>query len=189
MGLDIYRERIVSISISSSVVSSQRISAGFVLCRVLLWFFTGRLYQYPSQGDLNMIAPVPVKQPWRIWVNKIVYLHDENICKDSDQDIISVLPVRRKYCTFTNVLVMCFFWQLYLGSLQHTENTVILILNFGACGFGIYILSKILRWIWNILSSADTCTTNNSWTTPKGLRSPDESILDMKSTHQRLYIS
>ena len=48
-----------------------------------------------------------------------------------------------------------FLFQLYLGSLQHTENNVILILNFRACGFGICILSKSLRWIWNILSSAD----------------------------------
>ena len=46
-----------------------------MICGVLLWFGTGQLYPYPSglhhwYWGNHMIAPVPVKQPWRIWVNE-----------------------------------------------------------------------------------------------------------------------
>ena len=48
-------------------------------------------------------------------------------------------------------------------------------------------------WVWNMyfkqmnMKYTFICwqvATNNAWITPKGLQSPDESILDMKSTHQ-----
>ena len=37
----------------------------------LLWLGNGRFYQYPSgwQWVSRMTAPVPVKQPWTIWIN------------------------------------------------------------------------------------------------------------------------
>ena len=41
---------------------------------VWLWIGAGPFYPYPSgllhwHWDYHLIAPVPVKQPWRIWVN------------------------------------------------------------------------------------------------------------------------
>ena len=48
---------------------------GVLLC-IMLWFGIGWFYPYPSGllhwhcGSL-MIATVPVKQPWRIWVNRL----------------------------------------------------------------------------------------------------------------------
>ena len=54
---------------------SQELYTWFMFCYVLLWFSTCRIYPY-SSGLLHwhwgnhMIAPVPVKQPWRMWVNK-----------------------------------------------------------------------------------------------------------------------
>ena len=53
---------------------SQTLYVWFVLCLVLLWLGTVRFYPYPS-GLLHwhlgnhMIAPVPVKQSWRMWIN------------------------------------------------------------------------------------------------------------------------
>ena len=42
-------------------------------CCVLLWFVRGQFCTYPSTvtslGTGHMIAPVPVKHPWRLWVN------------------------------------------------------------------------------------------------------------------------
>ena len=53
---------------------SQDICITLAHCCNLLWFDTGRLSPYPS-GLLhwywgNMIAPAPVKQPWRIWATQ-----------------------------------------------------------------------------------------------------------------------
>ena len=53
----------------------QKWCTGFLLCCVLLCFGTGWFYPYPSgllhwHWGNHMIAPVPVKQPWRIWANK-----------------------------------------------------------------------------------------------------------------------
>ena len=56
------------------ISTSQELHSWFMLCCVLLWF--GGFQFYPCSSGLlhwhwgnHMIAPVPVKQPWRIWIN------------------------------------------------------------------------------------------------------------------------
>ena len=54
--------------------TSHELCTWFVFCCVLLRFSTDILYPYPSgllhwHWGNHMIAPVPVKQPWRIWAN------------------------------------------------------------------------------------------------------------------------
>ena len=57
------------------VIMSEYIPRNMHTGRALLWFGIGRYYPYPS-GLLPwhwvnlVIAPVPMKQPWRIWVNR-----------------------------------------------------------------------------------------------------------------------
>ena len=53
---------------------SQKLCTRFMLCCVFLSFGTGWFYLYPSgllhwHWGNHTIAPVPVKQPWRIWIN------------------------------------------------------------------------------------------------------------------------
>ena len=56
-------------------ITPQEIYRHFTPCCILLWFGNGWFYPYPSglfhwHWGNHMIAPVPAKQPWRIWVNK-----------------------------------------------------------------------------------------------------------------------
>ena len=50
-----------------------RLCTLFTLCHVLFWFNNGQFNPYPSgllhwHWGNHTIAPVPVKQPWMIWV-------------------------------------------------------------------------------------------------------------------------
>ena len=59
----------------SCVIQAQYVLRHMGMVYALLWFGDSPFYPYPSGllhwhwGNL-MIAPVPVKQPWKIWVNR-----------------------------------------------------------------------------------------------------------------------
>ena len=68
----------------------------FVLfCFVLFLLSTGWFYPYPSRllhwhwGNL-MIAPVPVKQPWRIWINATQESNMNNKTKSKSYWVLAV---------------------------------------------------------------------------------------------------
>ena len=92
-----------------------------MLCCVLLLFDTGWFYPYPS-GFLHWhwgnhtIAPVPVKEPSRIWVNVSCELTwTDNItttkpCLYSMGCTLSFVPLDTRYCPFLHpsVIYMAF---------------------------------------------------------------------------------
>ena len=71
-----------SIETNISEYSSQSTSTLIVLCCALLWLGNGQFYPYHS-GSLHWhwdnlwIVPVPVKQPWMIWVNNSSESHPQ----------------------------------------------------------------------------------------------------------------
>ena len=65
--------------------ASQEFCTLFMLCCVLLCLGSSLFYPYPSEllswhwgNPTNRIAPVPEKQPWRIWVNYLHHHHDSS---------------------------------------------------------------------------------------------------------------
>ena len=102
-----------------------------LLCFVLLWLDSGQFYPYSSRllhwhwG--NTIAPVPVKQPWRIWANahhksnSSIYNHDKTICIFHGIYCMVCLMVFVLYSTlnYLKLRVMCFMcshFNIYLCS-------------------------------------------------------------------------
>ena len=96
-----------------------------MLCFVLLWFDTGWFYPYPSgllhwHWGNHMIAPVPVKQPWRIQVNvPCESTWSDNItstkpCLYSMECPLSFVPLDTRYCPFLHPLMIYMAFALCL---------------------------------------------------------------------------
>ena len=65
-----------------------------VFC-ILLWFVISQFYPYPSglfhrHWGNHMIAPVPVKQPWRIWTTQIQQIHTYHQNKTTDNKTVYI---------------------------------------------------------------------------------------------------
>ena len=66
----------------------KKYACGSCFCHILLCFMNCLFDPYPSgllpwNWGNHMIAPVPVKQPWRIWVNGPHQIHSELIPKQN----------------------------------------------------------------------------------------------------------
>ena len=83
----------------------------FAFCCVLLWFDTCQYHPYPSgllhwHWGNHMIAPVPVKQTWRIWVNKLHGVSRDDITKINTNRNKSACIFYGMYCTLWARYVM-----------------------------------------------------------------------------------
>ena len=100
-----------------------------MLCCVLLGLADGEFYPYPS-GLLhrcwgNIIAPVPVKPPWRIWVN---ILHESS--KNGDITTTKQSTINTMYILWDVLNNPCWLLLLHVNTSQIQDGQGIIMNNF-----------------------------------------------------------
>ena len=91
--------------------TSHELCAGLALCCVLLWFGIGRLpgliyWHWGNQTNCTIVS-VPVKQRWRLWVNKSQELLKLMLCTQQSNKTLYKLMRHTIYHTWRFKSIHC----------------------------------------------------------------------------------
>ena len=106
--------------------------AGLALCCVLLWFDIGRLpgliYWHWGNHTNCTIVSVPVKQQWRLWVNKSQELLKLMLCtQQSNKTLYKLMGHTIYHNEGSNQFIVTYIKQLVTNTVTHLNTHVTLI--------------------------------------------------------------